>query len=505
MGGLVRVGATPNYNDTNQRQRSGNDSVYGPGLDGTVVISTNTTISRDMYYDNLTVNSNVTLNTNGFRIFVKNSLIINGTISTGSTHTTGTLATPVSSDGGNVTNSIGSSTTDNVYTATSITDGQKKNIEALISGTLVINDGTVVAISGGAPGKTGSNGTVTPATNGGSGSLNRNPLVPGGPGTPGSSVSASTGGAGGKGGPVTVIAAKTITGSGSITSSAGDSSLGQASQTGANGTAAPNATVTHHVDGSAHYITGDGSTGPHASTPTPNLPHGGHVPHTYNYRHGYTYHHVHRGNVHHSTCSGDCGHLCGNNDSRGHYDHGHNHSGGNYGHHSGDYNNTSHIDSPDLYPTYYSINGINHTPGHRGNIGEARIGHNSHTSGYFHHGHDAPHHSHDTGGHGGKLSCGAYHIAYAYPRHHWQQNHGTYIERSAGSVSSSGSVTKTGGTAGQGGSSTAGQNGIPGAGGGIVIVYDTMSESITTSALGGYVGNLNTQAPSGQVIKISNL
>lgn len=51
----------------------------GDGVDGTVTISGNTTLTRDMYYDNLTVNSGVDLNTGGFVIFVKNTLTINST------------------------------------------------------------------------------------------------------------------------------------------------------------------------------------------------------------------------------------------------------------------------------------------------------------------------------------------------------------------------------------------------------------------------------------------
>jgi hypothetical protein len=53
---------------------------YGDGSDGTVTISANTTLSADKYYDTLTVNSGVTLNPGGYRIFVKNTLNLNGTI-----------------------------------------------------------------------------------------------------------------------------------------------------------------------------------------------------------------------------------------------------------------------------------------------------------------------------------------------------------------------------------------------------------------------------------------
>ena len=52
---------------------------YGDGSDGDVVIAVDTNLARDMYYDNLTVNAGVTLNPNGYRIFVKNTLLVSAT------------------------------------------------------------------------------------------------------------------------------------------------------------------------------------------------------------------------------------------------------------------------------------------------------------------------------------------------------------------------------------------------------------------------------------------
>lgn len=52
---------------------------FGDSSDGDVTISTNSTISRDMYYDNLTVNTGVVLNPSGYRIFVSGTLTISGT------------------------------------------------------------------------------------------------------------------------------------------------------------------------------------------------------------------------------------------------------------------------------------------------------------------------------------------------------------------------------------------------------------------------------------------
>lgn len=55
-------------------------TIFGDGSDGTVVISTPTSLSKDMFYANLTVNSSQTLTTNGFRVYVSGVLTINGKI-----------------------------------------------------------------------------------------------------------------------------------------------------------------------------------------------------------------------------------------------------------------------------------------------------------------------------------------------------------------------------------------------------------------------------------------
>jgi hypothetical protein len=61
-------------------------SVYGyfpqsTSIDGDAVISSNTSLTRNMYYKNLTVESGVKLNANGWRIVVIETLILNGIIS----------------------------------------------------------------------------------------------------------------------------------------------------------------------------------------------------------------------------------------------------------------------------------------------------------------------------------------------------------------------------------------------------------------------------------------
>jgi len=56
-----------------------NQDIFGDGSDGDVVISSDTDLSRDTFYDNLTIDAGYNLNPNGYRIFVKDTLIINAT------------------------------------------------------------------------------------------------------------------------------------------------------------------------------------------------------------------------------------------------------------------------------------------------------------------------------------------------------------------------------------------------------------------------------------------
>lgn len=55
-------------------------SFGGDGSDGVVTQNTSTTLVRDMYYATLNVSTGTVINTNGYRIFVSNSLLVNGTI-----------------------------------------------------------------------------------------------------------------------------------------------------------------------------------------------------------------------------------------------------------------------------------------------------------------------------------------------------------------------------------------------------------------------------------------
>ena len=62
----------------NSSQISNND-IFGDGSDGGVTISSDTTLTADIYYNDLTIQTGKVLNPNGFRIFVKNQLTFLGT------------------------------------------------------------------------------------------------------------------------------------------------------------------------------------------------------------------------------------------------------------------------------------------------------------------------------------------------------------------------------------------------------------------------------------------
>lgn len=65
--------------------------LFGDGFDGDVTISGDTTLTSDMYYNNLTVNAATNLTTGGFRIFVKGTLTLNGTIRFNGVNATSTV------------------------------------------------------------------------------------------------------------------------------------------------------------------------------------------------------------------------------------------------------------------------------------------------------------------------------------------------------------------------------------------------------------------------------
>jgi len=113
---------------------------YGDGSDGDYTVSSPETLTRDMYYDNLTVND--TLTTAGYRIFVKNTLSGTGTIDNSGAN---------GGNGGNGgTNIVGTAGTAGASTGTGIF----KTVAGKVGGASTNNQGGA--------GTTGTTGTLAP-------------------------------------------------------------------------------------------------------------------------------------------------------------------------------------------------------------------------------------------------------------------------------------------------------------------------------------------------------
>ena len=133
------------------------DSIYGSGMDGNVTISSNTTLTRDMYYNNLQIDAGIVLNTAGFRVFVRNRLTMAPTNANqgdtkigrvGAASTSGTLKGGAQAA---ATDSLGGN--GNGYTATAPTEGAEYFNHPDIAVAGVIQHGgstTATALTGGA-------------------------------------------------------------------------------------------------------------------------------------------------------------------------------------------------------------------------------------------------------------------------------------------------------------------------------------------------------------------
>jgi hypothetical protein len=283
-------------------QKTGSDKVFGNGVDGTVVISTNQFLSRDMYYNSLTVNSGITLFTNGFRVFVKNTLTNNGTVGmpAGSSQTTsvlaGTVLTRIDGNAGFATDK----SIDSANSSGTLAVGNVKDYDALLTG--VQQSGGSLARwyvgAAGTAGTAGADGTAGTANAGGAGSGGGSNA--GNPGTAGTKGTGGSGGAAGQGGGLVVIVAKTITGTGTFVSEATTGTSGSGGNPGNPGTSGNAghtvaATSAHNPGGhaSAHNPTGHGvGHNPGGHNPEQSFHHPG--GHTFNGK----FHHSHGGHHH---------------------------------------------------------------------------------------------------------------------------------------------------------------------------------------------------------------
>jgi len=143
-----------------------NDEWFGDGSDGDATISATTTLTSDKFYNSLTVNSGVSLITGSYKVFVKGTATINGTVSNnGGSGGNASGATGGTAGAGTPLGSIGTSTPGKVGT-NGTTGGPGSNGGAGIAENNVVSGAGVAGGNGGGsgsdPGGTGGvAGTIT--------------------------------------------------------------------------------------------------------------------------------------------------------------------------------------------------------------------------------------------------------------------------------------------------------------------------------------------------------
>ena len=248
--GQVLVSTDPT-NATWQNISAGNSisaaTVFQDGSDGSVTVTTNTSLTQDMYYSTLTINNGVTLSSEGFMIFVEGAVTINGVIaSNGGAGGNASSGSAGAGGGGALAGTLGGGG-DGVSGVTGSSSG-------------MAGDSVIYAVGGGggsggggsSSGGAGGTANTPPKNVGGSKIIlhRTDPFtilqttdgVPVNGGAGGASgggnagVGAATGGGGGGGG-VILLAANTISGTGSIQANGGNagSSYSNGSPTGGSG------------------------------------------------------------------------------------------------------------------------------------------------------------------------------------------------------------------------------------------------------------------------------
>lgn len=199
----------------------GNTGFFPTASDGDAVISADTTLTRDMYYNTLTINVGATLYTNGFRVFARTSIVNNGIIDRSGANASGTSATTGLSAGTLAAGTAGG--------AGGAAAGSAGGASATSLGG---SGGAGGSGSGGAGGAAGTN-TLNTAANGGVETFQQvdrardgrnlaGTQVTGGSGGGGAGGDGVAGGAGGAGGGLIVLMSPSITGIGQINAKGGN-------------------------------------------------------------------------------------------------------------------------------------------------------------------------------------------------------------------------------------------------------------------------------------------
>ena len=152
--------------------RAANDSVYGSGIDGDVTVSSVVTLTSDMFYNSLTITSAGVLLTNGYRVFVRNTLTLDGHIGIGSV-SSGVVSPSASTvtDGtvkGHSQSAItyragGQGGGSTAPTVPQLPSFLYKSINMMLSGIMVDTTGTIIPVGGGSKGNAGATGSTGPS------------------------------------------------------------------------------------------------------------------------------------------------------------------------------------------------------------------------------------------------------------------------------------------------------------------------------------------------------
>ena len=142
------------------------DPVYGTGSDSDVTISANTTLTTDKFYNNLTINDNITLNCGGYRVFVKGTLTLGSDAIIG--YTTGQSTAGSIAQGGEATtaviHSLGGASASQTATAPVAGLGgsayYQQQLQAIKGWAVSASTTTPTFLSGGAGGASGAGGGV---------------------------------------------------------------------------------------------------------------------------------------------------------------------------------------------------------------------------------------------------------------------------------------------------------------------------------------------------------
>jgi hypothetical protein len=221
-------------------------SIYGRGTDADPNIGTGATmtLSRDMYYADLTIATGGTLRTNGYRVFVKGTTTLNGT---GQINHNGNNASGRTAGGGRLSGTLGSSAAGG---AGGTVNKGGSNGSTVSTNTMMGGPGGAggdATGTGGRTGGNGGNGTSPTTANGGAQVWNDytnavrgvnaggTKLNGGCGGGGGGATSLNVGGGGGGGAGVLVLISQTITGTGTISANGGAGADGAGTAGGGGG------------------------------------------------------------------------------------------------------------------------------------------------------------------------------------------------------------------------------------------------------------------------------